>query len=106
MASEEQDWEKLIEEYKASGMTQRQFTEQRSLNFGKFQYQLYKAQQGKKAEPKPPVRMVPVRLATAAHEEPGASTLIEVELTTGVIIRFPQETDCLYVAELVTTLSV
>jgi hypothetical protein len=103
MASDEQDWRKLIEEYKASGLTQRQFTEQRGVDFGKFQYQLYKTQQAKKAKP---VRMVPVRLATAAREEPGPSALIEVELNSGVIIRFPQETDCLYVAELVTTLSV
>jgi len=107
MASE-QDWKTLIEEYKASGLTQRQFTAQRGVDFGKFQYQLYKAQQRTKEKVNRPVRMVPVRLAKAAHEEPatGAGTLIEVELNSGVIIRFPPETDCLYVAELVSTLSV
>jgi DNA-binding transcriptional regulator YiaG len=97
---EKLEWFRVVEEFEASGLTQREFAERRSMSLGTLQSWVYRRRrQAPRAEA---VRLLPVQVA-AAPSVSGA--MLEVVSVGGARVRFAAGTDVEYVARLVAALS-
>ena len=124
MADQDQErWKKLVADFEASDLTQREFASERGVSFSNLRNWLYRLR--KEARPLaegPPApsrqapkvaanrrgsRLVPVRVVASAAKprllEP-ASALLELALPSGVAVRFPPGTDPSYLRALLAAL--
>ncbi len=99
---EKPEWVRVAEEYEGSGLTQREFAEQRGMKLSTLQSWVYRRRRQESAAPQRPVRLLPVQVATAPVESERSS--LEVFTASGVRVRLVAGTDVEYVARLVAAL--
>ena len=96
--------EGIIARYEASGMKQREFCKQEEIKFHTLQWWLRERRKkaGDAAEPKrkgKEPKLLPIRVTDAVSSK-DKSGAIEVELRSGVVLRFGENTDSGYMARL------
>jgi hypothetical protein len=116
-------WKKLVADFEAGDLTQREFASERGISFSNLRNWIYRLrkearplveaapassrQAPKRVESGRASRLVPVRVLASAPKarlvEP-VSALLELALPSGVAVRFPAGTDPSYLHALVTTL--
>jgi len=94
-------WIRIAEQFEQSGLTQREFAQQHELRLSTLQSWIYRRRRQVAALAAPPVRLLPVEVATLR-----APPVASMELLTvgGVRVRFQVGTDVDYVAQLVGVL--
>ncbi|RJS14313.1 IS66 family insertion sequence hypothetical protein [Corallococcus sp. H22C18031201] len=97
---EKQEWLRVAESFEASGLTQKEFTQQRGVRLSTLQSWVYRRrrQQTGIAE-----TGCPLPVEVAGVEQP-STALLEVVLANGARLRFAFGTDVEYVARLVAAL--
>ena len=97
-------WERLVAELERSGDRHADFATRRGVKVAALRYWLYRLRRerhGGKDEP----RILPVRViastAPTARWPSGDGSLVEIELPSGLRLRFPTGTDGAYIATLV-----
>jgi len=100
--TEKPEWVRVAEEYEASGLTQREFAERRSMRLSTLQSWVYRRRRQRTQAPSAPVRLLPVQVTTAPVGSRSES--LEVLLGSGERVRFVVGTDVQYVARLVAAL--
>jgi hypothetical protein len=119
-------WTKLVADFEASDLTQREFATERGISFSNLRNWLYKLRkESRPLQPEPPKvpgqaperapapegsRLVPVHVVASAAK-PRSSVVavsggevVEIALTSGVRVRFPVGTDPRYVRSLAAAL--
>lgn len=116
-------WKKLVADFEASDLTQREFATERGISFSNLRNWLYRfrkearplvegapaspRQAPKRAPRRDGSRLVPVRVVASAPKarllEAGAA-LLELALPSGVAVRFPPGTDPSYLRALIAAL--
>ena len=120
-------WTKLVADYEASELTQREFATERGISFSNLRNWIYKLRKESRplvAEPAKvsgqalertaaPVgsRLLPVRVVASASKtrtsvlaDRGSDELLEIALPSGVRVRFPAGTDLKYLTALAAAL--
>ncbi|WP_408891628.1 IS66 family insertion sequence element accessory protein TnpA [Myxococcus faecalis] len=103
------EWKQLVEEFEASGLTQKEFAVRHQLSPGGFRYWLYKKSRVT------PVRrsetagrrraaFLPVEVVASPASRVREGLLLEVALPRGLLLRFPEGTQAEYLAHLVAVL--
>lgn len=125
MADQDRErWTKLVADFEASELTQREFATERGISFSNLRNWIYRlrkesrplvetapassGQAPARAPAKERSRLVPVRVVASAAKprlviEP-SSALLELALPTGVVVRFPPGTEPAYLRALLTAL--
>lgn len=103
------EWMRLISEYETSGLSQKEFVAKADLSFSTFQYWLYRKSKKSGSQSGSTQKFLPVELVgpPAPVARAGAAENIgpvEVELPTGLRVRFESGTPARYIAELVGVL--
>ncbi|NTX64921.1 IS66 family insertion sequence element accessory protein TnpB [Myxococcus sp. CA051A] len=99
--AEKPEWVRVVEEFEASGLTQREFAGRRGLRLSTVQSWVYRRRRQERTEAEPPVRLIPVQVSRA----PGLEVvMLEVIGAAGARVRFAPGTDVDYVARLVAAL--
>ncbi|MFY2562609.1 IS66 family insertion sequence element accessory protein TnpA [Corallococcus terminator] len=103
------EWKQLVEEFKASGLTQKEFAERHEVSLSAFQYKLYKKQRstlGRRSEStgRPRATFLPVEVVASPVPRTREGLMLEVALPRGVLLRFPEGTQAEYLAHLVAVL--
>jgi hypothetical protein len=113
-------WTKVVAEFEQSGQTQREFAEQRQIELSRLRYWIYTLRHAsrplvtgredlsvkspERRAPTEAARMLPVRVvaSTAPKARPGTggALLLELELPSGMCLRFPSGTDLGYLRQL------
>lgn len=104
------EWQNLVDEFKASGLTQPEFADRRGLNAKTLENWTYRLRHEAKAGAAGMVKFVPVQVRTAA---PPAAKMartddgeaIEVAVGAVLCVRFVAGVDCEYLGRLVSTLA-
>ena len=95
-------WVKLIEEFGASGLSQREFAEQKAVSLATLQFWIYKLRREVKA------RFVPVHVDVLASPAPtargAASASVEVVTRSGHLLRFGAGVEPRYIAAVLAEL--
>ncbi len=131
MADQDRDqerdrWTKLVADYEAGDLTQREFATERGISFSNLRNWIYKLRkESRPLAPEPPKvpgqaperapspegsRLVPVHVvASAAKPRPrvvavSGDEVVEIALPSGLRVRFPVGTDPRYVRSLAATL--
>jgi hypothetical protein len=100
-----EEWQKLIEEFRASGLQQKEFCAKHDVSLGTFQFWLYrKAKRSSGSESKSAPTFLPVEVVASPAPLARAGELIEVALRSGAVVRFSTGTDTRYIAELLAAL--
>jgi hypothetical protein len=116
-------WKKLVADFEASDLSQREFARERGISFSNLRNWIYRlrqesrplvtdgaelpAQAPKVAPAKEGSRLVPVRVvasAPKARREVPESQLLELALPSGARLRFPAGTDLKYLRALAAAL--
>jgi hypothetical protein len=120
---ERERWKKLVADYEASDLTQREFASARGISFSNLRNWIYRLRQEarplvevavassgqgpRRAPRKEGSRLVPVRVvasAPKARREVPESQLLELALPSGARLRFPAGTDLKYLRALAAAL--
>ena len=99
-----EEWLKLIEEFRTSGLQQKEFCAKHDLSLGTFQFWLYRKSKRFGSESKPAPTFLPVEVVASPAPLARAGELIEVALRSGAVVRFSTGTDTRYIAELLAAL--
>src|SRR3712207_189848 len=97
---EKREWVRVAEEYEASGLTQREFAEQRGLRLSTLQSWVYRRRRQVSTAPAVPLRLLPVQVTAA----PVVRATLELVLPSGVRLSLEVGTEVQYVAHLVAAL--
>lgn len=83
-------WVRLLEELRASGVTQREFAEERGLSVSTLQFWIRKLRRERSTP-----RFLPVRVVASAapSARPANTSGVEVLTANGHLVRFPREAD-------------
>ncbi len=120
---DQERWKKLVADFEAGDLTQREFASERGISFSNLRNWIYRLrkearplvevaptssrQAPKRVESRRASRLVPVRVLASAPKarsvEP-ASVLLELALPSGVAVRFPPGTDPSYLRALIAAL--
>ena len=99
---------RLITEYETSGLPQKEFVAKADISFSTFQYWLYRKSKKSGSQSGSTQKFLPVELvgspAPVAREGAESIGSVEVELPTGLRVRFESGTPARYIAELVGAL--
>ncbi|NVJ20367.1 IS66 family insertion sequence element accessory protein TnpB [Myxococcus sp. AM011] len=103
------EWKQLVEEFKASGLTQKEFADRHEVSLSAFQYKLYKKSRstlGQRSESteRSRARFLPVEVVASPVPRTREGLMLEVALPRGVLLRFPEGTQAEYLAHLVAVL--
>ncbi|MCP3104554.1 IS66 family insertion sequence element accessory protein TnpB [Myxococcus sp. K15C18031901] len=103
------EWPKLVEEFEASGLQQKEFVAKHDLSLGTLQYWLYKKRKkrGLRASDLAAESVAAfLPLEVVASPAPQArESFFEVATVGGLVLRFPVGADAAYVARLLVTLA-
>jgi len=100
-----EEWLKLIEEFRASDLQQKEFCSKHELSLSTFQFWLYrKSKRNSGSESKLAPTFLPVEVVASPAPLARAGELIEVALRSGAVVRFSTGTDTRYLAELLAAL--
>lgn len=94
-------WIRIAEQFEASGLTQKQFAQQQGLPLSTVQSWIYRRRRQGPVPGAPPVRLLPVEVATPPVSRAGQ---VELLTTRGMRVSFAAGTDVDYVARLVAAL--
>jgi hypothetical protein len=100
------EWLVLIDEFRKSGLQQKEFCAKKDVSLNTFRYWLYEKREEKRSEriANRVQRFLPVEVvaspAPKARVTPGGATIIEAAVQSGVVVRFVVGTDTRYLAEL------
>lgn len=97
------EWLKLLEEFQTSSLEQKEFAAKHDISLGTFRYWLYRRAKRVQLESKPRQKFLPVTVV-ASPAPKARGEVVELALTSGVLVRFAVGTDSRYVAELVAAL--
>jgi hypothetical protein len=116
-------WTKLVADYEASELTQREFASERGVSFSNLRNWIYRLrQESRPLVTKPPAssgqgptraprkersRLVPVRVVASAPKArllEAVPQLLELALPSGVMVRFPPGTEPSYLRALISAL--
>ncbi|RUO91307.1 IS66 family insertion sequence hypothetical protein [Corallococcus sp. AB018] len=97
---EKPEWARVAEAFEASGLTQRQFAQQRGVKLSTLQSWVYRSRRAASSHAEP-VRLLPVQVAEPVADE---ASVLEVVAAGGARVRFVVGTDVTYVALLVAAL--
>ena len=114
-------WTKLVADFEASDLTQREFASERGISFSNLRNWIYRlrkesrplveaasassGQAPARAPAKRRSRLVPVRVvASAAKPRQSEARLLELALPSGAVVRFPAGTEPGYLRSLVAAL--
>ena len=100
---------RLIGEYEASGLPQKEFVAKADVSFSTFQYWLYRKSKKSGLQSGSTQKFLPVELVRSPAPEARAGEsehlgAVEIELPTGVRVRFEAGAPARYIAELVGVL--
>ncbi len=99
------EWPQLIEEFRRSGLSQKEFVAKHDISFSTFQYWLYTKLRRVSSSSASSPKFLPVEVvASAAPKARRQGDLVEVATASGVVLRFLVGTDTRYVAELLAAL--
>jgi hypothetical protein len=100
-----EEWLKLIEEFRASGLQQKEFCAKHDLSLSTFQFWLYrKSKRSSGSESKSRPTFLPVEVVASPAPQARTGALVEVTLRSGTVVRFSTGTDTRYIAELLAAL--
>ncbi|QSQ17160.1 IS66 family insertion sequence element accessory protein TnpA [Myxococcus landrumensis] len=96
-------WRRLVLELEKSGQTHQEFAAAKAVSMSTLQFWLYKLTREARRASAPPVRL-PVGIVDSAARSAqrggppagGAPGLLEAELVSGFVVRFPAGTDVAY----------
>lgn len=97
------EWLSLLEEFQDSELEQKEFAAKHDISLGTFRYWLYRRAKQVQLESKPRTKFLPVTVV-ASPAPKARGEVIELALSSGVLVRFATGTDSRYVAELVAAL--
>ena len=107
------EWPKLVADYEASGLQQKEFAAKHDLSLGTLQYWLYKKSKKRGLRPSElaaesagaflPLEVVASPAPQARGED--VAGFFEVAVPRGLLLRFPVGTDAAYVAHLLSALA-
>lgn len=100
------EWKKLIPEYEAGVLSQKEFAAAHDVSIHTFQFWLYKLRKQKDSYTESAGRFLPVTVVASAAPKArghGGESLVEIA-HHGVIVRFPVGTDAHYLAQLIAAL--
>lgn len=101
------EWKRLIAEYEAGDLTQKEFAAKHDVSVATLQFHLYKLRRGtsiRNSESSPAFVPVEVVASPASSTRARDAGLIEVGLRSGAVLRFLVGTDVRYLAELLSAL--
>ncbi|MCK8503232.1 IS66 family insertion sequence element accessory protein TnpA [Myxococcus fulvus] len=103
------EWKQLVEEFEASGLTQKEFAVRHQVSLGGFQYWRYKKSRAtpvRRSETagRPRAAFLPVEVVPSPAPRVREGLLLEVALPRGLLLRFPEGTQAEYLAHLVAVL--
>jgi hypothetical protein len=98
---EKPEWQRLIEQFEQSGLTQKQFAQQHQVPLSTLQSWLYRRRRQAGPGLSVPVRLLPVEVSAPAKAFSGR---VEVLAPGGTRVSFEVGTDVDYVAHLVAAL--
>ena len=99
------EWLKLVEEFRAGELEQKEFAAKHDVSLGTFRYWLCKKARQLQTEANSGPKFLPVSVvASPAPKARGTPGELEATLRSGVTLRFPAGTDSRYLAELVAAL--
>jgi transposase len=120
---DEERWKKLVADFEAGELTQREFASERGISFSNLRNWIYRLrkearplveeapksprQAPRRAVSKEGSRLVPVRVVASAPKArwlEAAAPVLEVALPSGVAVRFPAGTDPSYLRALLAAL--
>ena len=104
------EWPKLVAEFEASGLQQKEFAAKHDLSLGTLQYWLYKKRKKRGLRPSDLAAesagaFLPLEVVASPAPQARDGQHIEVALPQGLLLRFPVGTDAGYVAHLLSTLA-
>jgi hypothetical protein len=101
-----EEWIGLAEEFRSSGLQQKEFCAKQDISLNSFRYWFYKM--ASKSSPTRVQRFVPVEVvaspASKTRVAERVAALIEAGVPSGVVIRFVVGTDTRYLAELLAAI--
>jgi hypothetical protein len=98
------DWAKLIEDFEQSGLTHREFSEQRKISIHGLRSWLYRRRREGKTVVDGPMQMLPVRVRSRSKKEPTAAAAPVEIVFDGLVVRVAEGANVVFVATLVRTL--
>lgn len=98
-----EEWVGLVAEFRASGMTLKEFAAKHDLPWTTFHYWVYKKSKPSTSIPNRVQRFLPVEVV-ASPALKARGEVIEVALRSGVVLRFVAGTNTRYLAELLAAL--
>ena len=102
------EWTKLLAEYEASGLMQKEFAAKHDVSMNTLQYWLYKRGKRPSSDSGSLTKFLPVELvpspALSARADAGLQVGVVVELPTGIRLHVASSTPPRYVAELLAAL--
>src|SRR4051812_44760169 len=94
------EWPGLVEEFRASGLQQKEFCAKQDVSLYTFRYWRYRLEKKSSNSTVTRVqRFLPVHVVASSAPKARQPGLMEAELTNGVVVRFVAGTDTRYVAE-------
>ncbi len=100
-----EEWLKRIEEFRASGLQQKEFCARHDLSLSTLQFWLYqKSRRGSGSESKSMPTFLPIEVVASPAPQARAGEFVEVALRSGAVVRFSTGIDIRYIAELVAAL--
>jgi transposase len=91
-------WVRVAEQFEQSGLTQKQFAQQRQLQLSTLQSWIYRRRRQESAAPPAPMRLLPVEVTAPPAVQ---ARSVEILMPGGVRVSFEAGTDVEYVARLV-----
>jgi hypothetical protein len=98
------EWLKLIEEFRAGDLQQKEFAAKHNVHLSTFQYWLYRKAKAVRVESNPSPKFLPVTVVASPALKARVQSDVLVELRDGVKVRFGVGTDTRYLAELIAAL--
>jgi hypothetical protein len=98
------EWRKLIGEFEAGELTQKEFAAREDVSLATFQFHLYKFRKSRNSESSRVFLPVEVVASPALKARQGEAGILEALLRSGVVLRFVAGTDTRYLAELFAAL--
>jgi len=98
------EWTKLVAEYEASGLQQKEFCAKHDLSLNTLQYWLYRKSRKSKPESGSATKFLPVTVVASSAPKARLGEVVELALRSGVVLRFGVGTDSRYLAELAAAL--
>ena len=100
-----QEWEQLVEEYRKSGLQQKEFVAKHDVSLNRVRYWLYRGSKGLQIKSESSPKFLPVQVVASPALKARVQPAIIEAAVRGIVLRFTAGTDPRYLAELLAALS-